>query len=117
MSPEQASGDASIDHRTDQYSLAVVGYQMASGRVPFQGDTPRAVITKLLLEPPPPLADLVEHLPSPIAYAIHRALEKNPNQRFASIVEFAAALTAEAPANRRHRDSPGMVRRSPRRTR
>ena len=59
MSPEQASGEPNIDHRSDQYSLAVVAYQMLSGRAPFEGETARAIIAKQLLDQPPPLDALV----------------------------------------------------------
>ena len=54
MSPEQASGEPNIDHRSDQYSLAVVAYQMLAGRAPFDGETARAIIAKQLLDQPPP---------------------------------------------------------------
>jgi serine/threonine-protein kinase len=94
MSPEQASGDPNIDHRTDQYSLAVVGYQMASGRVPFEGETARAIMTRQLLEAPPPIRDLVGDLPAPLAYALHRALQKDRTRRFDSMEEFVQALEA-----------------------
>ncbi len=92
MSPEQASGEPNIDHRSDQYSLAVVAYQMLAGRAPFDGETARAIIAKQLLDQPPPLATLVEDLPLHIAAALHRAMQKNAKNRFDSIKEFAAAL-------------------------
>jgi serine/threonine-protein kinase len=92
MSPEQASGEPQIDHRSDQYSLAVVAYQMLSGRAPFDGETARAIITKQLLDQPPALSTLVENLPAHLAAALHRAMQKSPKNRFDSIEEFAAAL-------------------------
>lgn len=92
MSPEQASGDPNIDHRTDQYSLAVCAYQMISGRAPFEGDTARAVMTKQLLEEPTPLPELVEHLPPALSASLYRALKKDPKQRFDSIAAFAKGL-------------------------
>jgi serine/threonine-protein kinase len=95
MSPEQAAGDASVDRRTDQYSLGVVGYQMVSGRVPFAGDTARAIITRQLLEQPPRLDSLVQHLPAAFVATLHRAMEKDPRRRFETIEDFAAALRGE----------------------
>ena len=92
MSPEQASGEPNIDHRSDQYSLAVVAYQMLAGRAPFDGETARAIIAKQLLDQPPPLAALVEDLPLHIAAALHRAMQKSARNRFDSIKDFAAAL-------------------------
>jgi serine/threonine-protein kinase len=97
MSPEQACGDPNVDHRSDQYSLAVVGYQMLSGRVPFEGETARAIITKQMLDDPPPLWELVDPLPSAMMEALERALSKEPKNRFASIGEFAASLRRESP--------------------
>jgi eukaryotic-like serine/threonine-protein kinase len=94
MSPEQASGDPAIDHRTDQYSLAVVAYQMASGRVPFDGETARAVMAKQLLEEPPRLTSVLKGAPAPFVAALHRAMQKSPERRYGSVQAFAAALAA-----------------------
>jgi serine/threonine protein kinase len=93
MSPEQASGDPNIDHRTDQYSLAVCAYQMISGRPPFDGETARAIMAKQLLEEPTPLPELVENLPASISAGLYRALQKDPKRRFDSILEFAQSLS------------------------
>jgi serine/threonine-protein kinase len=98
MSPEQASGDPNVDHRADQYSLAVVAYQMVSGRPPFEGETARAIMAKQLLEEPTPLPELVDNLPGPISAALFRALQKDPKKRFASITEFAETLAASSVA-------------------
>ncbi len=92
MSPEQATGEPAIDQRSDQYSLAVVAYQMLSGRAPFEGETARAIMTKQLLDQPPALAGLVENLPLHIAAALHRAMQKNPHDRFKDVKAFARAL-------------------------
>jgi TPR repeat protein len=92
MSPEQASGEPAIDARSDQYSLAVVAYQMLSGRAPFEGETARAIIAKQLLDQPAALDTLIDNAPSHIVAALHRAMQKNPKDRFASIKDFAAAL-------------------------
>jgi serine/threonine-protein kinase len=96
MSPEQACGDPNVDHRSDQYSLAVVGYQMLSGRVPFEGETARAVMAKQMLDEPPPLWELVAPLPTAMMAALERALAKDPGKRFPTIGEFAAALRQES---------------------
>ena len=95
MSPEQACGDKSIDARTDQYSLAVVGYRMLAGKLPFEGESTRAVLYQQLVAEPPPIAATVPGVPSALASAIQRAMSKEPTERFANMTEFAAMLDAE----------------------
>ena len=106
MSPEQASGDPGIDHRTDQYSLAVVAYQMASGKVPFDGETARAVMARQLLEEPPRLSTVQKAAPPPFVAALHRAMQKSPARRFASIREFAGRLGGAGAGARAHAEPP-----------
>jgi serine/threonine protein kinase len=95
MSPEQAIGKASPDPRSDQYSLAIVGYQMLTGKVPFAGDNVREVIARQLLEEAIPLSRLVPNIPSAVSSAIHQGLRKEPGQRFATMDAFARALKGE----------------------
>lgn len=92
MSPEQACGDKSIDARTDQYSLAVVGYRMLAGKLPFEGESTRAMLYQQLVAEPPPIAATVPDVPSGLASAIQRAMSKEPSERFANMLEFAAML-------------------------
>ncbi len=102
MSPEQACGDKSIDARSDQYSLAVVGYRMLSGTLPFDGESTRAVLYQQLVAEPKPLSERMPDIPGPITVAIQQAMAKEPNERFATMREFAAMLdgntTLAAPA-------------------
>ena len=95
MSPEQACGDKTIDARTDQYSLAVVGYRMLSGVLPFEGESTRAVLYKQLVADASPITDKVPDLPAPFANAIQRAMAKEPAERFESMREFGAMLDAD----------------------
>jgi hypothetical protein len=95
MSPEQACGDKSIDARTDQYSLAVVGYRMLAGSLPFEGDSTRAVLYKQLVAEPPPLETKIPDVPPGISAAILRAMRKEPAERFSSMVEFGEALRVD----------------------
>ena len=97
MSPEQAAGDKSIDARSDQYSLAVVGYRMLAGELPFGGDSTRAVLYQQLVATPPPIQTKVAGVPAGLAHAITRAMAKEPAERFADMIEFAAMLDNEAP--------------------
>lgn len=91
MSPEQAIGQA-VDGRADQYSLAVVGFEMLAGRLPFDDITPHAIIQHHINSAPPDLRRLRPDAPTHVIMAIVRAMMKAPSNRFASMEEFAAAL-------------------------
>ena len=93
MSPEQFSPKAVIDGRADQYALAVMVYELIAGSLPFIGKTALAV--EHLTLPPPPLADRYPGLPPRLCNAVHWALAKNPEDRFASCSEFAETVLAD----------------------
>ena len=95
MSPEQAMGKHALDPRSDQYSLAVVGYQMLSGRVPFEGENVREVLARQMLEEAIPLSRLVADVPVELSTTIHQALQKDPKRRFASMDAFARSLQGQ----------------------
>ncbi|MBK8257118.1 MAG: protein kinase [Polyangiaceae bacterium] len=90
MAPEQARGLRSIDGRADLFSLGCVLYRALMGRAPFDGKQLVAVLTKVILEPPPPLqrADV----PKALSTLISRLLEKEPDRRLASAVTVARTL-------------------------
>ncbi|MEO8479427.1 MAG: serine/threonine-protein kinase [Gemmatimonadota bacterium] len=92
MSPEQACGDKTIDARTDQYSLAVVGYRMISGTLPFEGESTRAVLYQQLVAEPTPIVDKVADIPAGLATVITQAMSKEPRERFDSMSAFRDAL-------------------------
>jgi serine/threonine-protein kinase len=92
MSPEQASGEPSLDHRSDQYSLAVIGYQMIAGTLPFEGESTRAILFQQMIGVPKSLASVMPDLPPTLSDVIDRALSKDPADRFPSMEAFAAAL-------------------------
>jgi tRNA A-37 threonylcarbamoyl transferase component Bud32 len=92
MSPEQATGERDIDARSDQYSLAVVGYRMLTGHPPFDATSVQALLMKQITEVPQPVHELRPEVPPAVSQALSRALSKDPAARFASMSEFAAAL-------------------------
>jgi serine/threonine-protein kinase len=93
MSPEQIAG-GSVDGRSDQYSLACTLYEMLSGRAPFSGSTPQAVLARHSIEPVPALQAVQANVPAAIDAAVRRAMAKQPDDRFRSIRAFVNALDA-----------------------
>ena len=96
MSPEQASGDKSIDGRSDIFALGCVLYEMLAGEPPFKGPNPQATLMRRFMGPPRPLRPMVSVSPE-IEAAIMRALAKDPAQRYATAGELADALAGREP--------------------
>lgn len=95
-SPEQLTG-AAVDQRSDVYSLAIVAFEMLTGRVPFEGDDQLAVVTAHLTKTAPRVSTLRPDVPKFLDDAIARALAKSPDDRWRSIVEFGEAVASGAP--------------------
>ena len=93
MAPEQAKG-LEVDGRADQYALAIVGHQILTGKQPFEGSA-HSILYKQVFEAPPPLLATRPDVPRDISAALERALSKEPEQRFPTMEEFAAALSGE----------------------
>ncbi|MBI4565707.1 MAG: serine/threonine protein kinase [Planctomycetes bacterium] len=81
VSPEQASNGA-CDHRSDQYSLGAVLFEMVTERPPFEGATAMETMLKHLNEPPPDPSKLNPQVPPPLAAVILRCLEKERERRY-----------------------------------
>jgi serine/threonine protein kinase len=99
MAPEQARGrhDA-VDGRTDQFALGAITYRMLTGRDPFQGDDPAALLYQVVHEDPPPLATLVPASwdPGPLQAVLDRAMAKRPESRWGGMLELARAFESAA---------------------
>ena len=83
MSPEQAQGK-SVDHRTDIFSLGVILYELATGRLPFRGDSDAAIYSSILRDAPAPVTEIDPRLPNLLGRIIQRCLAKDPEHRLQS---------------------------------
>ncbi|MBH0775909.1 serine/threonine-protein kinase [Nocardia bovistercoris] len=92
-SPEQLSGEP-VDHRADQYALGCTLFTLLTGSAPFTATNPGAVVAAHLTNPVPNVTARVPYLPPAIDAVIARAMGKQPEQRFESCLEFAAAAKA-----------------------
>jgi serine/threonine-protein kinase len=115
ISPEQVKGKRG-DARSDLYTMGVMLYEMLTGKVPFQGENPFAIMNDRLLNNPIPPREIDPAISPQLQEIIYRALERNPANRYQTAAEFAHDL--------HHQDEVGVaerpelrdwkVRRSPR---
>jgi serine/threonine-protein kinase len=91
MAPEQIKEATTVDHRADVYALGLVLFEMLAGARPFTG-TAAQVMFAHLQKPAPDVRDHNERVSVGTARAIYRALEKEPEYRFASVKAFMEAL-------------------------
>jgi serine/threonine protein kinase len=95
MAPEQGLEDK-CDVRSDIYSLGIVFYEMLTGRVPFDADTPLAILMKHVNDPLPLPHSLDPSIPEPLERVVLKALSKNPDDRYQSAVEMTKAMDEAA---------------------
>src|SRR5678816_4295864 len=106
MSPEQGANKP-LDGRSDIYSLGVVAFLAVSGKLPFEEDTVHALIARQSMDTPPALMSVAPGVPSSLAAAIDRCLDRDPANRFPDGETLAAAL---APSSEAHPVLPPMLR-------
>ncbi len=92
MSPEQASGRADVDTRSDIYSMGALAFTLFTGRPPFTGRNAGEILRQHLSQEPPRLRDQIPELPAALDDAVRRCLAKEPSARWSSAADFAKAL-------------------------
>jgi hypothetical protein len=92
MSPEQVMSTKNVDHRSDQHALAMVLYELLTGRPPYQGETSAAVTVLIVTAPPPSARALRRQVPARLDEIIRQALAKKPDDRFEDLGAFACAI-------------------------
>lgn len=107
LSPEQATADQGIDGRSDQYSLACVIYEMASGTAPFTAASAQGVIAMRFTQKPRHLRELLPDIPQAFSDAILKAMSLEPHERFETVGEFVRQLSSalSQPAGRTRKDN------------
>jgi serine/threonine protein kinase/formylglycine-generating enzyme required for sulfatase activity len=93
MSPEQLLGDK-LDGRSDIYSLAIIVYEMLSGKLPFVGDNQQAVMMKRITGLPVPLRSVAPQISEDVERVVMRGLAREPEERVSEAKDFAEALSA-----------------------
>jgi serine/threonine-protein kinase len=92
ISPEQARGSRSHDHRVDLYAVGVMLYECLTGRLPFDGHNYHALLQAILAGAPRPLRELVPQVPSGLVAVVEKAMARSPAERYHAAVEMRDAL-------------------------
>ena len=92
LSPEQARGEKTVDHRTDIYGLGAVLYELLAGEKPHPGDSHNAILHHICTQPVLPLEGSQLDLPSALVDVVHQALASDPRERQESAEALAQAL-------------------------
>ena len=93
MAPEQVK-EQNVTAASDQFGLAVIAYELLTGRKPFDGGTFSSLLYKIMSEPAPPANEVNPNLPQAVEEVLERALAKDPERRYETCSAFADALEA-----------------------
>jgi serine/threonine-protein kinase len=107
MSPEQATGEASVGPAADTFSLGCVLYEMLAGQPPYSGSTAQAVLGRIISAEPVSVRDERPTVPANVDAAIRKCLERVPADRFANLGDLVRAL--EDPGFRHGPEAPGAT--------
>ena len=99
IAPEALVG-ARVDHRADMWAVGVILYELLAGRRPYEAPTITSLVYRIVHEPLPPLDAKALLLPPALAAVTHKALAKNPDERFRDLSEMAFALEGAAGQHR-----------------
>jgi tetratricopeptide (TPR) repeat protein len=94
MPPEQAAADPHTDHRADLYAVGVLAYEMLTGRPPFTGTSPQAVLAAQVTQQPEPITKQRASVPPALAALVMRCLEKKAADRYQTAEELLVELEA-----------------------
>jgi serine/threonine protein kinase len=109
MAPEQLAGDPAADHRVDLYALGLLSYELLTGKSPFAGPTPQAVLAAVLTRDPEPLHEVRPEVPPKLSAIIMKCLSKIPGGRPPDAESLLDALDMVATASGEIRTREHMV--------